>query len=109
MSNSSQKLVAGNRKKEKFGFKAFITWNVFFTGLIIATSGIFLYVAPPGGEISGKQFHLLGLNYNNWLMLHTNFAFLFIIFAVLHLYLNWRIFLSYLKDKSKRLSKFAAN
>ncbi len=92
-------------KKKKFSFKAFVTWNGLSSGLIIATSGIILYIAPPGGEIFGKIWHLFGLNLRNWQTIHTNFTVLFIIFAGLHLYLNWRIFLSYLKDKIKKTFK----
>ena len=69
---------------------------------VSALSGIALYVAPPGRVAHWADWMLAGLGKTEWENLHTVTTILMIIAAGLHLYYNWKPFVSYMKDKVTR-------
>ncbi|MCG6920943.1 MAG: DUF4405 domain-containing protein [Acidobacteria bacterium] len=83
----------------RFQWRAFVTLFVTLSFVLIASSGIVLYVAPPGRVAHWAVWTLVGLDREAWQALHTVFAFLFVLAGAFHLYFNWRIFWSYLRSK----------
>jgi hypothetical protein len=83
----------------RFQWRAFVTLFVTLSVLLLAVSGIVLYVAPPGRVAHWSLWTLLGLDKETWQGIHTVFAFLFVVAGAFHLYFNWRIFWSYLRSK----------
>jgi hypothetical protein len=83
----------------RFQWRAFVTLFVTLSALLLAVSGIVLYVAPPGRVAHWSLWTLAGLDKEGWQAVHTVFAFLFILAGAFHLYFNWRIFWSYLRTK----------
>lgn len=91
---------------KRFQRRSFISFGLFLSFLLIAISGIVLYIAPPGRIARWQEWHLLGLDRSQWEDQHTLFSYLFIILAVVHLFsLNWKAFLSYLRQKVKSKTK----
>jgi hypothetical protein len=82
-----------------FHWKAFVSFLVTLTFLVIAVSGLVLYVAPPGRIAHWSGWAVARLSKETWQAVHTVFAFLFLVAAGFHLFLNWRVFLAYLKAK----------
>jgi hypothetical protein len=88
--------------KKKFSWKSFISFGLFFCFFVILFSGIILYVSPPGRIANWTDWELIGLTKLQWQTLHTNFAYLFAILSIFHLFtVNWKVFWSYVRSKAR--------
>ncbi len=89
--------------KNKFSWKAFISFGLTYLFIILLVSGIMLYVAPPGRYAHWVNWKILGFTKDDWGAIHIIFSFTFIILSIFHLFvINWKSFLSYLKTKKYR-------
>ena len=91
-----------NTTKNKISWRAFTSLYITVSFIIIIISGLILYIAPPGRIAKWAHLPILGLEKDQWQALHTIFTFLFIIASGFHLYFNWKLFMSYLRDKISR-------
>jgi len=76
--------------------------------LLIVTS-IILYIVPSGRVAYWAGYRLWGLDKVQWGNVHINLGFLLLIAIILHVYYNWTVMISYMKNKSKRLKIFTAD
>lgn len=88
-------------KKNKFKFRAFTALIVLWSFIIENVTGIVLYIVPPGRIAHWTNWKLLGFTKEQWAALHTIFGYIFLIFAVIHIYYNWKPILNYIKKKVK--------
>ena len=73
--------------------------------LISSISGVMLFISPPGRVAHWTDWSFLGFTKTQWDHLHTVTTLLMIIAVILHLYYNWKPFVSYMKDSvTKALS-----
>ncbi|WLE98155.1 MAG: DUF4405 domain-containing protein [Candidatus Electrothrix communis] len=79
------------------------------SGFIELITSIFLYIAPMGRIAYWHDYRLLWMNRAQWRDIHITMGTLFLLVAFLHIYLNWRPILAYLKNKSKQLTIFNKN
>ena len=86
---------AGNRFNWR-GFTSILT-GLSFVGMCV--TGTILFVVPPGRIANWTDWRMAGLTKHQWIGLHIWFSILFMVAALYHLYLNWRVFLNYFKDK----------
>jgi hypothetical protein len=86
-------------KKQGFYWRAFVTFYILLSTVVIAISGSVLYIAPPGRIANWSYWALGTLDKASWQAVHTIFAFLFVISALFHVYFNWRVIVSYVKTK----------
>lgn len=70
--------------------------------LIMTYTGIMLFLCPHGRVAYWSDWHLFGLNKDQYGELHTTSMIVFVLFGILHIFYNWKPILSYLKDKSKK-------
>jgi hypothetical protein len=84
----------------RLSFRAFISFALLVGGLVAATAGIVLFLAPSGRVANLTDWHLLGLSRPDWQAIRTIFALVFLLGAAIHVYLNWRPLRSYLWDRS---------
>jgi hypothetical protein len=90
-------------QKENFKWRSFVSFGMFFSFLIMALTGLLLYVAPSGRVFRWTNWHLLGLDLTQWRALHTLFSYLFIGFAIAHIFsLNWKVLFSYFTRKTNK-------
>ena len=75
-----------------------------FSFLIMSYTGVILFIVPHGRVAYWSNWHLFGLSKGQYGDLHTTSMVLFLLFASLHIYYNWKPIVSYLKDKSKKVS-----
>ncbi len=75
-----------------------------FAFLIMSYTGIMLFIVPHGKVAYWSDWHLLGLSKGQYGDLHTTSMVMFLSFAILHIYYNWKPLISYMKDKSKKIS-----
>ena len=88
-------------KKIKFKFRAFTALIVLWSFIIENVTGIVLYIVPPGRIAHWTNWKLWGFTKEQWGALHTIFGYLFLIFAVIHIYYNWKAIMNYIKQKIK--------
>lgn len=87
---------------KKFSWRAFISFGLTYSFIIILFSGIILYVSPPGRYAHWVMWKLLGFTKEGWSAIHTVFSYTFVILSFFHLFtINWKAFLSYLKIKKQ--------
>lgn len=93
--------------KKKFYWRSYVSISLLLSFLVIAVSGVILYIAPPGRVARWISWMLMGFNREQWEDLHTLFSYLFILFGILHLFLfNWNLFFSYLRSRiTKKLNR----
>ena len=85
--------------ERKFNTRGFTTFLVSLSFLLLAVSGVILYVTPRGRTANWTGWTMLGLSKHEWGALHITVALLFLTLAALHLYFNWRVFLRYFRTK----------
>ncbi len=83
----------------RFRWRAFVTLYVTLSFLLLAVSGIVLYLAPHGRVAYWTHWTLGGLGRESWQALHTVLALLFVLAGAVHLYFNWRVLWSYLRSR----------
>jgi hypothetical protein len=88
-------------KKDKFKFRAFTALVVLWSFIVENVTGIVLYIVPPGRIAHWTNWKLWGFTKDQWAALHTIFGYIFLIFAVIHIYYNWKPIMNYLKQKIK--------
>jgi len=75
-----------------------------FSFLIMSYTGVILYFVPKGKVAYWADWHFLGLSKTQYGDIHTTSMLTFLLFALLHIYYNWKPLMSYLKDKNKKIS-----
>ena len=75
-----------------------------FSFLIMSYTGIVLFIVPHGRVAYWADWHLFGLSKSQYGELHTTSMVSFLIFTFLHIYYNWKSIVSYMKDKTKKIS-----
>lgn len=88
------------RKKPPLNFRSFISFLLTWTFLLIAFTGAILYFTPQGRMAHWTDWRMLSLTKDQWSALHINSCLLFLIGAALHIYLNWRVFFSYIRTRA---------
>jgi hypothetical protein len=82
-----------------FSWKAFVSFYIAFSFIVLGLSGIVLYVAPPGRIANWSIWTLVALSKAQWQAVHTIFAFVFLVAAGFHLYFNWKVLVAYVRTK----------
>ncbi len=82
-----------------FSWKAFISFYIVFSFVVLGLSGIVLYVAPPGRVANWSVWTLVALTKAQWQAVHTIFSFIFLLAASFHIYFNWKVLVAYVKSK----------
>jgi len=75
---------------------------------LLLTSSV-LYVVPEGRVAYWSDWRWMGLSKSQWGGLHINFGFLFVLAGIIHIYLNWKPIVQYLKDRTKKIKIFTAS
>ena len=84
---------------KKFNTRAFTSLYMTLSGLFIASTGLVIYLSPAGRVAHWIEWRFIFLTKEQWQSLHTLFSFIFVIAVILHIYFNWKIFWSYLKNR----------
>jgi len=73
---------------------------------ITVLTSIVLYIVPQGRVAYWADWRLWNLSKEQWVAIHINIGFLFILTLLLHIYYNWKPIVLYLKNKSKQIIIF---
>ena len=86
-------------KARKFNWRAFTSLYVVFSFILMGISGLILYITPPGRVAYWTNWKLFFLTKEAWGAVHTIFSLSFIVMGSIHLYFNWKPFVSYMKSR----------
>ena len=85
-----------------FHWRGWTTFVVFISFILDTLSGIILYIAPHGRVANWTGWSIWGLSKDQWAAVHTIFGYVLLFIVAVHLYYNWKLFLSFLWSKAKR-------
>jgi hypothetical protein len=91
-----------NDTKKRFKWRSFISVLTALSFIGMAFTGVILFVVPPGRVANWTGWTLLGLTKHEWIGLHDWFSIIFVVASIIHLYLNWKPFVSYFKSKATK-------
>jgi len=86
----------------RFNWRAFISVTTALSFVAMSVTGVVLFITPPGRIAHWTGWQMLALTKDQWGGLHIWFSLIFMIAAFLHLYLNWRSFLSYFRNRVRK-------
>lgn len=69
--------------------------------LVLATTGVILYISPQGRVANWTGWNILGLGKEQWAAVHTTASLLFLIASGFHVYFNWQALVRYIVLKRK--------
>ncbi|MGD9344217.1 MAG: DUF4405 domain-containing protein [Candidatus Aminicenantes bacterium] len=88
-------------EKRKFRFRSFTALMILWSFVLETVSGLVLYIVPPGRIAHWTNWKLWGYTKEEWAAIHTIFGYVFLIFALVHIYYNWKPILNYIRSKVK--------
>jgi hypothetical protein len=75
-----------------------------FSAILLALSGIVLFIAPSNRIAIDISWSFLFLGRNQWLSLHLTSALIVLVLTCIHLIVyNWKVFVSYLRPRGKKV------
>ena len=92
--------MAANKTRGTLNFRSLTTFTILLSFLVIAFTGVILYITPQGRVAHWTDWRLLGLGKEGWSAVHINTCLLFLIVAGFHVYLNWRVLFSYIRTRA---------
>lgn len=92
------------RSNIKSALRSIVSFALTFNALMLAITGIMLFILPQGRIAHWNAFTIWGQTKEQWEAIHVGMAILFLIAFPLHLYLNWKPFYNYLKSKTAILA-----
>jgi len=84
--------------------RRFTSLCITFAFLVMSYTGIMLFIVPQGKIAYWTNWELFGLSKEQYGALHVTFMVLFLVGMVLHIYLNWKPLMMYLKNRSREFS-----
>jgi len=87
-SQQERQPTADRRPGRRFNWRAFISVTTALSFVAMSITGVVLFVTPPGRVAHWTGWKIGALTKEQWAGLHIWFSLLFMIVAVLHLYLN---------------------
>lgn len=85
----------------KFKTRGFVSLVSTFSFLISLVSGIVLYFTPQGRIAHWVNWTFWGLDKETWGALHINSSLVFFIIILFHIYYNWKLMVSYIKQRAR--------
>ncbi|WP_022670708.1 DUF4405 domain-containing protein [Hippea alviniae] len=84
--------------------RRFTSLIMLFSFIVMSFTGIVLFFVPQGKVAYWTGWKFLGLTKTQYSDIHVSFMVLFLIFGVIHVYLNWNAIVNYLKNKARKIS-----
>ncbi len=80
-----------------------ISFAVFLCFIVLALSGLLMFVGPQGRVAHWSRWTLIGLTKEQLAAVHSTVMVLFLAVGIWHIVLNWRAILGYMRNRSKRI------
>ena len=84
-------------EQRPFHLRSFASMLLLGSFPLLVLSGVILYIAPRGRFANWNAWAVLWLRKDQWSAIHTNLSLLVVFVALLHLVINWRAIVTYVK------------
>lgn len=81
--------------------RPFVSWIITWSFLVMTWTGIVLFIVPKGRVANWIEWELMGLTKDDYTALHVTFMVVFVLGVVIHIILNWKLLVHYLKNRRK--------
>jgi len=95
-------------KDSGWNWRSVISFSLLFSAVVLILSGIALLIAPSGRIARETGWQILGFDREGWILIHDLFGFFFILLTLIHLWLNYRALLAYLRDRARNVYRLRA-
>ncbi|MEA1997144.1 MAG: DUF4405 domain-containing protein [Gemmatimonadota bacterium] len=92
--------MADDKRKRKTNWRGLTTFITSLSFIVMACSGVILYLTPSGAIAHLTGWTILGLDKFMWVSIHLNACILFLLSSLFHVYFNWRVLVNYFKSKA---------
>jgi hypothetical protein len=82
--------------------RGFVSISLMLSFIIMSLTGIVLYITPHGRVAYWINWKLAALSKDDWRAVHTIIGMVFMLMGAVHLAYNWKVFVSYLKNKIQK-------
>lgn len=79
--------------------RGFVSLLTALSFLIMAVSGLILFIVPEGRIANWHDWRFLGLTKNQWGDMHISTSLLFVLAGAWHIWINWRALVSYFRNR----------
>lgn len=93
-----------NLKRLIMKSRPLVSWIVTWSFLIMTWTGIVLFFAPKGRVAKWVEWEFTGLTKGQYENLHITFMVLFVIGIGIHIYLNWKPLMNYIRNKQRKIN-----
>lgn len=87
-------------------FRRVVSLTLLISLVPLLVTSVILYIVPEGRVAYWSNWRMLGLSKTQWGDVHINLGWLFLLAGIIHLYLNWKPILNYLRTKAKEFKLF---
>jgi hypothetical protein len=84
-------------------FRKITSLTALISFLVTLVTSVILYIVPEGRVAYWADWHLLGMTKTQWGDVHTTVGTLFLIALLLHIWLNWKPLMNYMKNRARDL------
>ncbi|QGY40093.1 DUF4405 domain-containing protein [Pseudodesulfovibrio cashew] len=75
----------------------------FLSFIVTLITSVVLYIIPQGRVAYWANWHLMGLSKDQWDDIHITVGTLFVVALLLHIWLNWKPIMAYMKNRAREL------
>ena len=93
--------MAGDAKKS-FNLRGFASVLAGLSFILMVVTGLVLFVAPSCRVAESTSWTVLSHDKDQWVAVHVWLSLAFVIASAVHIYLNWRVLMSYFKSKARK-------
>ena len=94
-------MTAKANKEKRIHGRGLTSFFTTFGFLILAFTGLILYLVPAGRVAEWVYWSLFGLSKEQWAQIHTLASLMFLTAGGFHIYFNWKPLMKYLFNKIK--------
>ncbi|AMK10642.1 MAG: DUF4405 domain-containing protein [Pseudodesulfovibrio sp.] len=84
-------------------FRKITSLTAFLSFIVTLFTSVILYIVPEGRVAYWADWHLLGLTKSQWGDTHITVGVLFIVALLLHIWLNWKPLMAYMKNRAREM------
>jgi hypothetical protein len=84
-------------------FRKITSLTALLSFIVTTITSVILYIVPEGRVAYWADWHLLGMTKSQWGDVHTTVGTLFLLALVLHIWLNWKPIMNYMKNRAREL------
>lgn len=103
--NQNNNSKSNVNKREKFHSRSFVSFFLLFTFVVLAITGLILYITPQGRVARWNGWTMLGMSKDQLEGIHTISSFFFLAATLVHLFVyNLKAIIGYLRNVGRKLN-----